>query len=443
MKLAVIGSGISGLSAFWLLAKKHDVTFYEKDNRAGGHSNTVILESEKGVIPVDTGFIVYNEKNYPNLVHFFENLGVATQNSEMSFSVSRNNGNYEYSGRDLAGLFAQPSILFRPRFWKILRDLIRFYKEGTRLAIHDQAPSVSLGEYLDQQSYSKAFIDDHLLPMAAAIWSAPVCNLKDYPLESFLRFCKNHGLLKLSNRPQWKTVTSGSVEYVQKILKNNHESLHLNTDVASIAREKRQVRIEDHHGAVHFFDQVVIATHADQALKLLRDPSDEEQRLLSKFKYQKNSVALHSDSSLMPKRRRAWSSWNFIDKGSVPKDDQLSVTYWMNRLQNLDHCIPLFVTLNPAEPPTENLIHRRFVYEHPIFNRETMQAQKELWNIQGVCRTWFCGSYFGSGFHEDGLQAGLAVAEALGSPKRPWRIEEESGRIHLPTDWEISLSQAA
>ena len=443
MKLAVIGSGISGLSAFWLLAKKHNVTFYEKDNRAGGHSNTVILESEKGMIPVDTGFIVFNEKNYPNLVHFFGNLGVATHDSEMSFSISRNNGEYEYSGRNLTGLFAQPSILFRPRFWKMLMDLIRFYKEGTRLAVDDQIPPVSLGEYLDHQSYSKSFIEDHLLPMAAAIWSSPVRTLKDYPLESFLHFCKNHGLLQLSNRPQWKTVTGGSVQYVQKILKNNYKSIRLNTGVASITREAKGVKLEDNQGSAELFDQVIIATHADQALKLLKDPSDAEQTLLSRFKYQKNNVVLHSDSSLMPKRRRVWSSWNFIDKGSVPKDDQLSVTYWMNRLQNLDHCIPLFVTLNPAEPPAGNLIHRRFVYEHPIFNRETMQAQKELWNIQGVCRTWFCGSYFGSGFHEDGLQAGLAVAEALGCPKRPWRIEEESGRIHLPTDWEISLSQAA
>lgn len=424
-KIAVLGSGIAGLSAFWLLDKSHDVTLFEQGDYAGGHSNTVDVGENDVAVAVDTGFIVYNEPAYPNLTKLFEILDVETKPTEMSFAVSLANGRTEYAGNDLFTLFAQKKNLFSRRFWSMLLDVRRFYAEAPG---HIQnMDGMTLGDYLDAHGYGAAFREDHLYPMAAAIWSLPARQVADYPAETFTRFCENHGLLKITGRPLWRTVVGGSREYVKKLIAPAKHQIRLNAGVRRVIREKDAVLVEWQGGAERF-DHVVIAAHADQALRMLADPSAEESRLLSCFKYSRNETILHGDPQLMPRLRSIWSSWNYLAAGP---DAPLSVTYWMNRLQGLPDRKPLFVTLNAPTPPREDLIYRRFLYEHPIFDLPAIRAQQDLWSLQGVRRTWFCGAYFGAGFHEDGLQAGLAVAEQLGGLRRPWSVENESGRIHV------------
>ena len=428
LNIAVIGTGISGLAASWLLARRHQVTIYEKDDRIGGHTNTVTVDTPDGDIAVDTGFIVFNEANYPNLVALFEHLGVATQPSNMSFSASLDGGRFEYAGTGLGGLFAQPANLLRPRMWSMLRDVMRFYREAPADA-GQSAREITLGEYLETGGYGRAFIHDHLLPMGAAIWSTPVQDMLDYPLEAFVRFCNNHGLLQLKDRPAWRTVTGGSREYVKAITAPFADRILLNTAVVSVRRDNDSVIIEDRQGERRRFDHVVIASHADQALDMLADADNAEHRLLSAFRYERNLAILHSDSRLMPKTRKAWCSWNFL--GENRQDDtRVCVTYWMNRLQSLPGTTPLFVTLNPNRQPADGSIHRSFLYDHPMYDQAAIRAQRLLWNLQGTRRTWFCGAHFGHGFHEDGLQAGLAVAEQLGGLRRPWQVEDMNGRIH-------------
>jgi predicted NAD/FAD-binding protein len=428
LNIAVIGTGISGMAAAWLLAMRHRVTVYEKDDRIGGHTNTVTVSGPQGDIAVDTGFIVFNETNYPNLTALFEQLGVMTQPSDMSFSASLEDRRYEYSGTGLGGLFAQPSNLMRPRMWYMLRDVMRFYREAPADAGANHA-EVSLGDYLRAGGYSRAFINDHLLPMGAAIWSTPVQDMLDYPLEAFVRFCSNHGLLQLRDRPAWRTVTGGSRQYVRKLTAGYADRILLNTAVTAIRRDADSVVIEDRQGERRRFDHVVIATHADQALRMLDDADSAERRLLSAFRYERNLAILHSDERLMPRTRKAWTSWNFLGDNRNG-DPQVCVTYWMNRLQSLPESQPLFVTLNPNRQPAEGTIHRSFLYDHPMFDRAATRAQRLLWNLQGARRTWFCGAHFGHGFHEDGLQAGLAVAEQLGGLARPWQVENMNNRIH-------------
>lgn len=425
LRIAVVGSGISGLSAAWLLSMRHDVSLFEADGRLGGHSNT----RDAHGVPVDTGFIIYNEVTYPNLTALFRHLGVETKPSEMSFSVSLDAGRLEYSGTGLAGLLAQPANMARPRFWRMLRELLRFYRE----APYDVARigEISLADYLDAKGYGTAFRHDHLYPMAAAIWSTPAAEVGNYPAAAFIRFCENHGLLKLAGRPIWRTVKGGSREYVGRLASRFAGRTLLGRGICSVVRHADAVRLTDSDGVEHRFDHVVLATHADQALRLLADASPDEHRLLGSFGYSRNEAVLHSDERLMPRRRRAWSSWNYL-ADTRNETRRLSVTYWMNRLQSLPEERPLFVTLNPAaEPEADKVLHRE-IYEHPVFDAAAMRAQQELWSLQGVRNTWFCGAYFGAGFHEDGLQAGLATAEALGGVRRPWNVEDESGRIHLP-----------
>jgi predicted NAD/FAD-binding protein len=425
LKIAVVGSGVSGLSAAWLLSRAHDVTLIEQHERPGGHSNTVDVQGIGGEIAVDTGFIVYNEPAYPNLTALFGHLGVATKATEMTFAVSLADGALEYAGNDLFTLFAQKKNLFSPRFWSMLFDIRRFYAEAPgHLA---QMEGITLGDYLDAHKYGAAFREDHLYPMAAAIWSTPARQVAHYPARAFTRFCENHGLLKITGRPVWRTVEGGSREYVTKLLAPVADRLMLNAPVTRVRREEDGVTI-DWPGGSRRFDQLVIAAHADQALAMLADPTEDETRLLSCFSYGRNETILHGDAALMPKRRAIWSSWNYLSHGP---DAALCVTYWMNRLQGLPQETPLFVTLNAPTAPRDDLVYRRFVYEHPIFDLAAMRAQRELWSLQGRRRTWFCGAYFGSGFHEDGLQAGLAVAEQLGGVRRPWTVENASGRIHL------------
>ena len=430
LKIGIVGTGISGMSASWLLSLNHDVTIFEKDDRIGGHTNTVDVDG----IGVDTGFIVYNEKNYPNLVAMFDHFGVETQATDMSFGVSVGLGDFEYAGSDLWGLIAQKKNLFRPRFWAMVRDILRFYKEAPAMLQNGHVPNISLGEFLKQNDYSESFQRDHLLPMGAAIWSTPVETMLDYPLEAFVRFCENHGLLQLSERPQWRTVVGGSRQYIDKLTRNFKGNISLNRGAAKVWEYGSGVCIEDRNGAIERFDHVVLACHADQALSMLSDADGAEKKLLSAFAYQPNIAILHTDKSLMPKNRKAWSSWNYLSEEVEDKDD-VCVTYWMNNLQHLNTGTDYFVTLNPTHLPKEGKIIRSFLYHHPTFDREAVSAQRMLWNIQGKRNIWFCGSYFGHGFHEDGLQSGLAVGEALGGVRRPWMVENESGRINLPKDW--------
>ncbi|QCI99207.1 FAD-dependent oxidoreductase [Agrobacterium larrymoorei] len=431
-KVAVIGSGISGLSAAWLLDKSADVTLFEADSRLGGHANTVTVERPgKKPIAVDTGFIVYNEKNYPNLVALFAHLSVPTLETEMSFAASLHGGKLEYSGSGLGGLLGQKTNLLRPRFWKMVRDIMRFYKIAPDLLNDPALQGVSLGDYLDRNDYSDGFVDDHLLPMGAAIWSMTAKDMRDYPLQAFIRFFVNHGLVQLSGRPQWRTVKGGSREYVSRIMAEFRGTVVLDSRISGIKRTNEGVKILDRAGHLSMFDDVVIATHADQALSLLADADESEQSLLGAFQYTRNAAVLHSDARLMPDRRAVWSSWNYLSEPGAKGTEQLCVTYWMNKLQHLDEATLLFVTLNPSRPIDRAKIIQTFDYAHPLFNADAMEAQKTLWSLQGRRNTWFCGAHFGSGFHEDGIQSGLAVAEALGGVKRPWNVENESGRIFL------------
>lgn len=426
--VAVVGSGIAGLSAAWLLAQRHAVHLFEAEPRAGGHSHTVDVATPQGPVAVDTGFIVYNEPAYPNLTALFAHLGVATRATDMSFGVSLDGGALEYAGSDLAGLFAQRRNLLRPRFWQMLAELLRFYREAPREAA--AAGLEPLDAYLDRRGYGRALREDHLYPMAAAIWSTPAAQVGRYPTEAFVRFCENHGLLRVQGRPQWRTVEGGSRSYVQRLLADLPGTVRLDDGVVAVLRDADGVRLQLRSGLhPQRFDQVVLACHADQALRLLPQPRAQERQLLGAFRYSRNLAVLHSDPALMPRRRAVWSSWNYLADRRQP--DALCVSYWMNRLQGLDARTPLFVTLNPVHAPQPERLLRTEVYEHPLFDADALRAQRDLWTLQGRRRTWFCGAYFGAGFHEDGLQAGLAVAEALGGLRRPWQVAHASGRIHL------------
>lgn len=427
LDIALVGTGVAGLSAAWLLSQAHRITVYEKADRIGGHVNTVAVTGPHGVLPVDMGFIVYNEATYPNLSALFRHRDVPTRESDMSFAVSLDDGDLEYAGTDLFGLFAQRRNLLRRRFWVMLRDLLRFYRTAPADAAI-LAPSHSLGAYLSHKGYGAAFIEDHLLPMAAAVWSTPAARVADYPAASFIRFCSNHGLLQVSNRPRWRTVVGGSRVYADRLAARFAGRVQLGRGVCRIERTADGVRVRDDAGREVRHDHVVIATHSDEALALLADPSPRESAVLGALRYGRNEAVMHADTSLMPRRRGVWSSWNYI---GTRKDAMPCVTYWMNRLQGLPAESPVFVTLNPPREPAEGTVIHRETYAHPLFDAAAMEAQRRLWSLQGERRTWFCGAYFGAGFHEDGLQAGLAVAEQLGGVRRPWTVAEESGRISV------------
>ncbi|EEA95522.1 NAD(P)/FAD-dependent oxidoreductase [Pseudovibrio sp. JE062] len=444
MKIAVIGSGISGLSAAWLLSQKHQVDIYEKDDRLGGHANTqhpVINDVE---VAVDTGFIVYNQRTYPNLTALFNHINVDTNSTEMSFAVSLNEGLQEYSGSGLKGLFAQKTNLLRPSFLRMIAETLRFYKDAPEDAAKAEYETTTLGSYLSQNNYSKTFINDHLLPMGAAIWSMPPAQLLAFPFQTFIGFCNNHGLLQLKDRPQWRTVTGGSRNYVEKLAAEISGKIILNANISDVQRKPGSVTIFSRNGQVDTYDHVVFACHSDQALAILNakgNASNAERKILGSIRYQRNIAILHRDKSLMPKRKATWSAWNFI--GSQMGNNALCVTYWMNALQQLNTTEDVFVTLNPNHQPATGSILRTFHYAHPVFDQTALTAQKQLWQIQGERRTWFCGAYLGYGFHEDGLQSGLAVAEALGDVKRPWDCDNPNGRIGLPEDWQFGGQQEA
>ncbi len=429
LRIAVIGSGVSGLSAAWLLSKAHAVTLYEADDRLGGHAHTVDAETSRGPVPVDTGFIVYNEPNYPNLTAMFAHLDVETVGSDMSFGVSLDDGGFEYASTSLGGLLAQRRNLFRPRFWNMIGDVLKFQKHGAADALR-WTDETSLSDYLVQRGFCRAFQEDHLLPQAAAIWSAPLKDIGDYPARALLRFFDNHGLLTLNykERPQWRTVKGGSRAYVRKLAADFRGRVLLSSPIRCVTRVSDGVVVETSAGVAERYDRVVIAAHADQALRMLSQPTANERRTLGAFRYSQNRTVLHGDDSFMPNRRAAWSSWNH--RGVTGLDSEACITYWMNRLHAMPAgADPLFVTLNPPREPRPGATVLEQDYEHPMFNAAAIGAQASLPALQGDGGVWFCGAYFGSGFHEDGLQSGLAAAEAVGGVQRPWQIENASGRM--------------
>jgi hypothetical protein len=431
LKVAVIGQGIAGMSAAWLLSQRHRVTVYEAEQRFGGHSFTVDAPSPSGPIPVDMGFIVYNEANYPNLAALFRHLDVPTAFTDMSFGVSLDGGDLEYASTDLTTLFAQPRNLLRPRFWSMLGDVVRFSRQAPAAACALDASMISLGEYLGQAGYGRAFQDDHILPQAAAIWSASIDAVRDLPAASFIRFFENHGLLQILDKPLWRTVVGGSRSYVRKLTEALAPTARLGVAVTRVERSAAGVLVTDEGGHVERYDQVVLACHADQGLQLLAAPSAAQREVVGAFSYTPNVAVLHSDDRFMPRRRKAWSSWNYLGQSGADGGRKLCVTYWMNLLQNLPRPTPLFVTLNPINPPDPAKVIRTEQFMHPLFDGAALQAQKRLWSVQGEGGVWWAGAYCGAGFHEDGLQAGLAVAEAIGGVRRPWTVENESGRIYL------------
>jgi predicted NAD/FAD-binding protein len=425
MRIAVVGTGIAGNAAAWALSRRYPVTVYERELRAGGHSHTVTINYDGTNIAVDTGFIVYNERNYPELTSLLDHLDVSTVESCMSFSVSADNGAFEWKGgggnwlETARGLFAQPSNLLSVSYLRMLRHILRFNETSVADFARGALSGVSLGDYFSRRGFSSRLLHDYLAPMGAAIWSTPVQKMLDFPAENFVAFFTNHCLLQY-DRPAWRTVLGGSRRYVEKIT-TQYRDLRLGCAVTSIARTGHGIVIKDSHGHSDTFDHVILGTHTDQALAMLDDASDAERSVLGAIRYAPNTAYLHRDERLMPKRRSAWASWNFLRwprQGGALND--VAVTYWMNRLQGIDDSMPLFLSLNPPFEPDPARTFGRYVYDHPQYDASAFRAQQRLKDIQGQRHTWFCGAWTGYGFHEDGLRSGLAIAEALGAPA-PWR----------------------
>lgn len=432
MRIAVIGAGISGLGAAWLLGKNNDVTLFEKQSRIGGHANTVDVNFGSEAIAVDTGFIVYNELNYPNLVGLFNHLKVPTKGSEMTFAVSLRDKALEYEGT-LRGLIAQPSNLFKPRYWSMLNGLRKFYAHAYDYA-QNSPQDETLRAFIDRCGFSKAFIEDHLLPMGAAIWSCPAETMLHFPARSFIQFMQNHKLMNYIDRPIWRTVDGGSRSYVTRVLEDFDGQVVRDAKITSLRRESAGVMISLEGEGDVFFDKVILASHADESLALISDASSLETELLSSFQFQPNEVILHSDEALMPQRKATWAAWNYMTSQS--DQTALSVTYWMNKLQSIDKSKPLFVTLNPFHKPDPALIHRVFSYDHPIFDGPAIQAQDRLGEIQGQNHLYFCGAWTKYGFHEDGLSSAIKVAKSLGV-EIPW--DSPSLAWHMPDAVETGL----
>ena len=418
MKIAIIGSGISGLSSALLLSQKHSITLFESNNRFGGHANTVEIMHKENVIPVDTGFIVYNKLNYPNLVSFFDFLKVETIDSDMSFAVSARDGQLEYSG-SMKGIFAQKKNFFNLKFYRMLKDIIIFFIFGYKYAFQFKE-NESLGEYVKRCKFSKEFINDHLIPMSSAIWSCPEKEILNFPAKTLLTFFKNHQLINFIFRPKWRTVKGGSKQYVNKVIEklssDAKNRLILNSKIKSVycKNDKIEINFEE---STEIFDKVIRATHPDQTIKLIKNLDEQSTDILRKFKYQKNIVYLHSDSSLMPKNKKTWSSWNYISSKSEEKS---SLTYWMNLLQKIDNSLNVFVSLNPYLTPIKSLTYKKIIYEHPIFNTQTNEAQKKMTEIQGKNNIFYAGAWLRYGFHEDGIMSAVNISSLL-NIEIPWK----------------------
>ena len=419
MKIAVVGSGISGLASAWLLSQQHQVTLFEAGDYIGGHTHTVDIEVEGMNFPVDTGFLVFNHRTYPHLTAMFRALEVDTVASDMSFAVSLSDPDLEWAGSSLTTLFAQKRNLARPAFWRMLQDTLRFNR-ATAAASPNELPEMTLGAYLSRGKYSAEFRDWYLLPMAAAIWSCPTQTMLDYPLTTFVRFARNHGLLQITDRPQWHTVRGGGRQYVERIV-DDLADVRLETPVRSVLRDVDGVWLGLPGGDCERFDEVVLACHSDQALVLLGGAASvAERRILGAIRYQPNRAVLHTDASLLPRDPRVWSAWNYMTGARHDGQQSVSVSYLINHLQPLPVSSPVIVSLNPHIEPDPAKVIGDYDYDHPLFDQAAIDAQAQLAAIQGVERLWFCGAWGGYGFHEDGLASALAVVNRLGC-RAPWQ----------------------
>lgn len=416
-RIAVVGSGIAGLSVAWLLSARYQVTLYEAEPRLGGHTHSVDVTLDGHNYPVDTGFLVFNDRTYPLLNALFKHLGVTYAESEMSFSVRIDDCDIEWAGTNLNSVFADRRNLLRPRFLSMIRDIVRFNQRAAALAKHDTIPDCTLGDYLEQGGYGRPFRDWYLLPMVASIWSAPARTVLDFPLAPLLRFCLHHGLLQLRDRPRWRTVIGGGRVYVDRLASGIAE-IRRGCEVRKVVRDGATVKVIS-AASEENFDQIVLACHPDQSLALLAAPSQAERDVLGAIRYQHNAVVLHTDTNFLPKRQQAWAAWNYhVGRDSI-ESAPVSLTYWINRLQPLPFKQQVLVSLNPAQFPQEEKVIGRYRYAHPLFDRPAIQAQQRLDQIQGVARTWFCGAWTRNGFHEDGLASAVAVAKRFDvSP--PW-----------------------
>jgi predicted NAD/FAD-binding protein len=409
--IAIIGSGISGLGAAYLLREKYSVTLYEKNDYIGGHARTREVNYDGVTIPVDTGFIVYNNVNYPELKGLFKILNVPIEESNMSFGFTQNGGAFEWAAMSLGSMFGQRRNLFKPSFYKILLDVRKFFKKAP--AYRDAPETLTLGDLLRDLNLGKGFAEKFILPMGAAIWSCSAAQILAFPARTFIQFFQNHGLLSLDGQHQWYTVTGGSREYVKRVVAALGTTPRLNSAVQRVEQQGERVAVTDTTGVTHLYDHVIFAAHADEVLQMLTDATPEEQSVLGAFQYEINTMVLHRDKTVMPKRKRCWASWVYATDTRT-KTQKVSVSYWMNNLQNINKKTPLFVTLNPLAPIAEDKIFERHTFTHPIFTRAAITAQAQIPTIQGVRNIWFCGAYQRYGFHEDGLQSAVKVAEALG-----------------------------
>ncbi|MFZ9609809.1 MAG: NAD(P)/FAD-dependent oxidoreductase [Methylococcales bacterium] len=409
MKIAIVGGGISGLYAAHYLSKQHHVTLYEAHNTLGGHTDTHSITIKERNYKIDTGFIVFNEHNYHYFCRFLNDLGVASQPSIMTFSVADALSGIEYNATTLDKLFCQRRNLFRPQFYRMVRDILRFYREAPAL-LNSSDDELTLGDYLDQQHYSQTFIDDHILPMASALWSGPPQIVRNFPARYFVAFMANHQMLKTDNRPQWRTVCGGSSTYVQAFKQSFNGELRLDCPVQAIIRDNNGITIET-KGDQKYYDKLILACHSDQALGLLQNASDQETEILGAMSFQENDVVLHTDASLMPKHPKAWASWNAL-KLNEPQT-HCTVTYYMNMLQNLEAPEPLLVTLNCTDRIDSEKILKRRSYHHPVYTPASLAAQKRRTEINGVNNTWYAGAYWGWGFHEDGAKSAQEVVDRI------------------------------
>ncbi|MDZ7595420.1 MAG: FAD-dependent oxidoreductase [Thiobacillus sp.] len=416
MRIAVVGSGIAGLSAAWLLSRHHQVTLFEAENRLGGHTHTVDVSLDGQTFPVDTGFLVFNHRTYPELTRLFDTLGVETVASEMSFSVRRDQPDLEWAGTNLNTVFGQRRNLARPAFWTMLRDILRFNREAVREPA--LAGSMALGDYLKARGYGAPFVEWYLLPMAAAIWSCPASQMLEFPLASFVTFCRNHGLLQVVDRPQWRTVKGGGREYVKKLAAGIGE-IHLGQAVESV--RPRGSHIEVVSGSLSgVYDQVVLASHSDQSHALLAAHYPDRARLLQQMPYQPNRAVLHSDASMLPRRQALWSAWNYQSGNGDLSGRPVAVHYLINRLQPLPTKTPVIVSLNPLQEPDPARVHGEFRYSHPVFTRHATAIQRQIAAGNGRDGIWLAGAWLGYGFHEDGLASALRVARQLDAAA-PWQ----------------------
>ncbi|MCU0305279.1 MAG: FAD-dependent oxidoreductase [Thermoanaerobaculales bacterium] len=412
MRIAVIGSGISGLASAWLLSRRHEVHLFERSPRLGGHTHTVAYETGDRTLALDTGFIVYNERTYPLLTRLFAELGVATRASDMSFSVSSADPDVEYASHGLRGLLAEPSLLLSPSFLRLLVDVVRFGRRGRQVLAGPPDPEATIGDLVAEGRFSAAFAQLYLYPMVSAIWSSGAALAADYPRDALLRFLDNHGLLRVTGQPEWRTVVGGSSSYIAPLTRPLGDRIHRGSGVTAVHRRADGVRVVLENGAEHDADHAVVAAHADQALAMLARPTSDERELLGAWRYSVNDTWLHTDASLMPRRRAAWASWNYL-VGEAGRD-AASLTYHLNRLQGIDGPTEYLVTLNPAREPAPESVIRRLGYTHPVYTAASVRSQSDLPSLNRVNRTWFCGAYFGNGFHEDGLASAVAVAGDLG-----------------------------